>query len=45
MNAIATKDQVMEQSKLEIRPFRVNIPEDALDDLRQRIAATRWPLC
>ena len=27
----------------EIRPFRINIPEDALIDLRQRINATRWP--
>ena len=26
-----------------IRPFRVNIPQAALDDLRRRIAATRWP--
>src|SRR5262249_21021185 len=26
-----------------IRPFRVDIPDDALDDLRRRIAATRWP--
>jgi pimeloyl-ACP methyl ester carboxylesterase len=26
-----------------IRPFRVNVPDEALDDLRQRIAATRWP--
>jgi pimeloyl-ACP methyl ester carboxylesterase len=26
-----------------IRPFRINIPEAALIDLRQRIAATRWP--
>jgi hypothetical protein len=26
-----------------IRPFRVDIPEEALDDLRRRIAATRWP--
>ena len=26
-----------------IRPFRVEIPEGALDDLRRRIAATRWP--
>jgi len=26
-----------------IRPFRVNIPEEALVDLRRRIAATRWP--
>lgn len=27
----------------EIRPFRVNVPEEALVDLRRRIAATRWP--
>jgi pimeloyl-ACP methyl ester carboxylesterase len=26
-----------------IRPFQVRIPEDALVDLRRRIAATRWP--
>src|SRR4029453_8750344 len=25
-----------------IRPFRVDIPEQALDELRRRIAATRW---
>ena len=27
----------------EIRPFQVEVPEADLDDLRQRIAATRWP--
>ena len=27
----------------EIRPFQVDIPEEELDDLRRRIAATRWP--
>jgi hypothetical protein len=26
-----------------IRPFHINIPEEALVDLRQLIAATRWP--
>jgi pimeloyl-ACP methyl ester carboxylesterase len=26
-----------------IRTFRVNVPESTLADLRQRIAATRWP--
>jgi hypothetical protein len=26
-----------------IRPFRVDIPDEALDDLRRRLAATRWP--
>jgi Epoxide hydrolase N terminus len=27
----------------ELRPFRVDISDEALDDLRRRIAATRWP--
>jgi pimeloyl-ACP methyl ester carboxylesterase len=27
----------------EIRPFHIEIPEDQIDDLRRRIAATRWP--
>ena len=26
-----------------IRPFTINIPDVDLDDLRARIAATRWP--
>ena len=26
-----------------IRPYQVDIPDQALDDLRRRIAATRWP--
>jgi pimeloyl-ACP methyl ester carboxylesterase len=26
-----------------IRPFKVNVPEEQLVDLRRRIAATRWP--
>ena len=28
---------------VEIRPFTINIPEEALDNLRQRILDTRWP--
>jgi pimeloyl-ACP methyl ester carboxylesterase len=31
------------QSATEIRPFHIDIPEEELDDLRRRIAATRWP--
>jgi pimeloyl-ACP methyl ester carboxylesterase len=27
----------------EIRPFRVDMPDEAIADLRRRIAATRWP--
>jgi pimeloyl-ACP methyl ester carboxylesterase len=30
-------------SETEIRPFRVDMPDEAIADLRQRIAATRWP--
>ncbi|MGH3045657.1 MAG: epoxide hydrolase family protein [Gaiellaceae bacterium] len=31
------------ESAIEIRPFHVDVPDDALDDLRRRIAATNWP--
>ena len=31
------------ETATEIRPFHVDIPEEALDDLRRRIAATQWP--
>ena len=27
----------------EIRPFRIDVPQDDLDDLRRRLAGTRWP--
>ena len=30
-------------SETEIRPFRVEMPDEAVADLRRRIAATRWP--
>jgi hypothetical protein len=26
-----------------IRPFRIDVPEEQLAELRRRIAATRWP--
>src|SRR5215204_396928 len=28
---------------VELRPFHVDIPQEALEDLRRRIAATQWP--
>jgi len=34
---------VAQQTGSAIRPFHLEIPEDALDDLRRRLAATRWP--
>jgi pimeloyl-ACP methyl ester carboxylesterase len=33
---IATEDNA-------IRPFRIHVPQEAIVDLRKRIAATRWP--
>jgi pimeloyl-ACP methyl ester carboxylesterase len=33
----------MTQTPAELKPFRVDIPGEALDDLRRRIAATQWP--
>ena len=34
---------VAEQTGSAIRPFHVEVPEEALTDLRRRLAATRWP--
>jgi pimeloyl-ACP methyl ester carboxylesterase len=31
------------ETAVEIRPFHVDIPDEALADLRRRIAATNWP--
>jgi pimeloyl-ACP methyl ester carboxylesterase len=31
------------ESAVDIRPFRVDFPDEALDDLRRRIKATQWP--
>jgi pimeloyl-ACP methyl ester carboxylesterase len=31
------------ETAVEIRPFHIDVPDEALDDLRRRIAATRWP--
>jgi pimeloyl-ACP methyl ester carboxylesterase len=32
-----------QQAGSAVRPFSAQIPEEALDDLRRRLAATRWP--
>ncbi|HMN47127.1 MAG TPA: epoxide hydrolase [Povalibacter sp.] len=39
----ASVPMTRESPAAEIRPFRVSIPQAALDDLRQRVLATRWP--
>src|SRR5918999_2397168 len=28
---------------VEVRPYRIDVPEEELADLRRRISATRWP--
>ncbi len=33
----------MTQLDNEVRPFRIDVPKEALVDLRRRIAATQWP--
>ena len=38
-----TVDNQTESSQAGIRPFRIDIPEADLDDLRARLARTRWP--
>jgi pimeloyl-ACP methyl ester carboxylesterase len=31
------------ETAIEVRPFQIGIPDEALDDLRRRITATNWP--
>jgi pimeloyl-ACP methyl ester carboxylesterase len=38
-----TQTQGLTSTNSDIRPFSVNFPEEALTDLRRRLAATRWP--
>src|SRR5215208_113910 len=40
---IAQQPAAASTDKTAIRPFRVRIAREALDDLRRRIAATQWP--
>jgi pimeloyl-ACP methyl ester carboxylesterase len=37
------RDTVMDTAAPAIRSFRVNVPDEALEDLRRRIVATQWP--
>ena len=31
------------ETRIDVRPFQLEIPDEQIDDLRRRIAATRWP--
>jgi hypothetical protein len=37
------RDTVLSPTTPAVRPFRIDVPEEALADLRRRVAATRWP--
>jgi len=39
----AAKNNTVTVDKTLIRPFRVNIPNEAVADMRRRLEATRWP--
>src|SRR6186997_1269104 len=41
--ATATRGNAQATDRTAIRPFRVNVPEADLTELRRRINATRWP--
>jgi pimeloyl-ACP methyl ester carboxylesterase len=41
--AMTSVAQAVAPAAADIRPFHVSIPDEALADLRRRIAATRWP--
>jgi epoxide hydrolase len=32
-----------DRARTEVRPFRIEVPDTALDDLRDRLGRTRWP--
>src|SRR5215216_285899 len=43
MTTLAAPSAAQDTATDAIRPFRVDIPQADLDDLRRRAAATRWP--
>jgi hypothetical protein len=45
-SAIQGKESIMAEDTMtpsEVRPFQVDVPKEELDELRRRIAETRWP--
>jgi Epoxide hydrolase N terminus len=43
MTTIMSTSMVEVAAETAIRPFRISISDDQLDDLNRRLAATRWP--
>jgi pimeloyl-ACP methyl ester carboxylesterase len=42
-NPMKTQTQGTPASELTLRPFRINVPQEKLDELRRRVLATVWP--
>ena len=43
MSQVSTAAAATQTAADAIRPFSINFPQEELDELRRRIAATRWP--
>jgi len=43
MGSTSPKPAAAQTTDVTIRPFRVNVPEAGITDLKRRLAATRWP--
>jgi epoxide hydrolase len=41
--SVADMNETVSTSDSEIRPFRIDIPQADVDDLRERLTRTRWP--
>jgi hypothetical protein len=37
------RDTATASAVAEVRPFRIEVPQQEIDELRRRVAATRWP--
>src|ERR687890_129111 len=40
---ITERNTAQQDDSSALHPFRVDIPDEALEDLRRRVAATQWP--
>jgi pimeloyl-ACP methyl ester carboxylesterase len=47
MSVLASADKaaqiVLPQATKDVAPFKIQVPQEALDDLKRRLASTRWP--
>src|SRR4029077_13959391 len=42
-SAAETAQMALPTATKEVTPFKVHVPQAALDDLKKRLASTRWP--